>query len=690
MTSSLSSRSNSSLSSVSSEELPEVAVPEMSSLPVKLTKKMVRKRIASESSGSSGDKNASALACLNETLPSESESEWVIDEEIGESSSDFSEVDDPAPRDFSVVTFKNVLNNDGSSSIGKQPGNWEAHSHDWHAAAASASIKLERQSSPSTQESRSIKETPSNASKDPLSNSTPDLKNRSTTERTVMCWDKTDPNSSFHTDVRFSNSNTAQNISEGVRPRRKRRPRLQLSMRICKEMVLEMMSKTNKSWCWPFYRPIYKGAKGAGTGNIFDRPIYLSEIKTKIMDREYTEAEDFVKDMKTLLENFLGHFPADHDFHKNAKKLQEMFEKGYRKLKELDKNSRSSNRRSRVRELKNRAFENQLISTLIARHPALHKHKQEEKGFSTNVASVDNIGKGNHSSATRPETNNVPPEKVESNRKSIKLETPECKRSSTTTSQSAVPSSIASQNLHSGDSRGTIPDKRNCNDASTPISVQNGTVPKRRIDTQSVSDSISKKIKATTQSVSMAQNEATFPIAEPTPTTHPCDSNQVGQGLVSELDFKINLDDKASLKNFGCQWLMIALKVITPISSISERIGLILGQHINQLQESKLRELEPEKLSAVAECILECLFPSGCQTNVQVTDEVLNQCSTVMDETRNQWLKMQSLLSAAQTSTCEAMVQMQKMQEHGIKTFQRLYESRSRVQEPSEPSSNSK
>ncbi|ODM93926.1 Protein A36 [Orchesella cincta] len=540
------SKSNrSSLSSVSSEEFLEGAAPNTSSsgsivsppvspsfsVPVS-SPEMVRKRIMSDSS-TSNSRSASALACHDETVPSESDGDLMIDEVDEESSSGSEEEDSNLPDTSNLAKLSHLLDN-ANRERRKEAEAWElAHRNGFMELMLRLRLK-ERDISPPRYPNfqKIIQGTPSNPNSDPLGISSPlDLKQRPVTERQVLSWAGNCPNLGFA--VRAASS-IQQKVAATTE--QQQRPRI---------------------WFQPFYKP-FKGI--AGTAFDFPQPIYLSEVKAKVMDRNYAKAEEFVKDMKTLI--------------------------SIASLRFL-----------------------QLLRITASSGKEDHHHTYD---------------------TSRSESSSILPRKDESVINSV-------------------------EHL-----------KPNRHRRSTPHAVQNGIGPKRRIECQNKTPS------PTTKS-------ATVPN---TPQPYCSNQSEQGQSLSAEDAKKINLlDDKIAVKHFGCRWLMDAVKAFSDSPSFTEGITRILGQSLDHFQESQLWDIESEKLSAVGEYVLESIFPSSRRRNSQVNEEVLSHCSTVMEETRTQWLRMQELLSVAQTSTCEAMVQMQRMQEHGIKTFQSLYESRKFAQD---------
>ncbi|ODM96906.1 Bromodomain-containing protein 2 [Orchesella cincta] len=682
----------SSLSSVSSEEFLEGAAPNTSSsgsivsppvspsfsVPVS-SPEMVRKRIMSDSS-TSNSRSASALACHDETVPSESDGDLMIDEVDEESSSGSEEEDSNLPDTSNLAKLSHLLDN-ANRERRKEAEAWEARPPEW---LHGVDVKIkERDISPPRYPNfqKIIQGTPSNPNSDPLGISSPlDLKQRPVTERQVLSWAGNCPNLGFA--VRAASSiqqKVAATTEQQQRPRRNRRPRLDISMKICKEIILELMSKTNKIWFQPFYKP-FKGI--AGTAFDFPQPIYLSEVKAKVMDRNYAKAEEFVKDMKTLISNFLNQYPEDHEKRINVLKLQEIFEKGHKKLKKLDKtsgNQRRTNRRDRQTRTYNNAFVNKQAADIQAKM-ALHIKIPPTATITASSGKEDH----HHTYDTsRSESSSILPRKDESVINSVG--TPETKQASPVSNLSTV-SASTTISPNSGGSRDTNLDKQlngtNGNtSSSTPHAVQNGIGPKRRIEVQSVSDSITKKIK-TAQCVSVStsvQNKMPSPTTKSTtvpntPQPYCSIQSEQGQSLSAEDAKKINLlDDKIAVKHFGCRWLMDAVKAFSDSPSFTEGITRILGQSLDHFQESQLWDIESEKLSAVGEYVLESMFPSSRRRNIKLMRR--------WKKLENPMVKNAGTAFCCSTSTCEAMVQMQRMQEHGIKTFQSLYESRKFAQD---------
>ncbi|XP_032384391.1 bromodomain-containing protein 4 isoform X3 [Etheostoma spectabile] len=100
-------------------------------------------------------------------------------------------------------------------------------------------------------------------------------------------------------------------------------PKRQEQLRFCSRLVREMLSKKHVAYAWPFYKPV--DAKALGLHDYHDiikHPMDLSNIKKKLDNRQYRDAQEFAADVRLMFSNCYKYNPPDHDVVGMARNLQ--------------------------------------------------------------------------------------------------------------------------------------------------------------------------------------------------------------------------------------------------------------------------------------------------------------------------------------------------------------------------------
>ncbi|KAM6941308.1 bromodomain-containing protein 4-like isoform 1-T2 [Lycodopsis pacificus] len=107
----------------------------------------------------------------------------------------------------------------------------------------------------------------------------------------------------------------------------------QEQLRYCVRLVREMLSKKHVGYAWPFYKPVNVKALGLHDyHDIIKHPMDLSNIKKKLDNRQYRDAQEFAADVRLMLSNCYKYNPPDHDVVGMARKLQDVFEMRFAKM----------------------------------------------------------------------------------------------------------------------------------------------------------------------------------------------------------------------------------------------------------------------------------------------------------------------------------------------------------------------
>uniref|UniRef100_A0A8C9WU79 Bromodomain containing 4 n=2 Tax=Sander lucioperca TaxID=283035 RepID=A0A8C9WU79_SANLU len=110
-------------------------------------------------------------------------------------------------------------------------------------------------------------------------------------------------------------------------------PKRQEQLRFCSRLVREMLSKKHVAYAWPFYKPV--DAKALGLHDYHDiikHPMDLSNIKKKLDNRQYRDAQEFAADVRLMFSNCYKYNPPDHDVVGMARNLQDVFEMRFAKM----------------------------------------------------------------------------------------------------------------------------------------------------------------------------------------------------------------------------------------------------------------------------------------------------------------------------------------------------------------------
>ncbi|KAK3575282.1 hypothetical protein QTP86_023402 [Hemibagrus guttatus] len=112
-----------------------------------------------------------------------------------------------------------------------------------------------------------------------------------------------------------------------------RRAKLSERLRYCSGILKEMFAKRHSAYAWPFYEPVDAVALGLHDyHDIIHQPMDLGTIKKKMDNREYTDALEFVADVRLMFSNCYKYNPPNHEVVAMARKLQEVFESRFAKI----------------------------------------------------------------------------------------------------------------------------------------------------------------------------------------------------------------------------------------------------------------------------------------------------------------------------------------------------------------------
>ncbi|XP_058258798.1 bromodomain testis-specific protein isoform X2 [Hemibagrus wyckioides] len=112
-----------------------------------------------------------------------------------------------------------------------------------------------------------------------------------------------------------------------------RRAKLSERLRYCSGILKEMFAKRHSAYAWPFYEPVDAVALGLHDyHDIIHQPMDLGTIKKKMDNREYTDALQFVADVRLMFSNCYKYNPPNHEVVAMARKLQEVFESRFAKI----------------------------------------------------------------------------------------------------------------------------------------------------------------------------------------------------------------------------------------------------------------------------------------------------------------------------------------------------------------------
>jgi len=113
----------------------------------------------------------------------------------------------------------------------------------------------------------------------------------------------------------------------------KKRSKLSEQMKYCNGILKELFSKKHMSYAWPFYKPVdVEGLRLHDYFDIIKHPMDLGTVKTKMDNREYSNANEFASDIRLIFTNCYKYNPPDHDVVSMARKLQDVFEFRFAKM----------------------------------------------------------------------------------------------------------------------------------------------------------------------------------------------------------------------------------------------------------------------------------------------------------------------------------------------------------------------
>uniref|UniRef100_A0A8C2YYW4 Bromodomain containing 4 n=2 Tax=Cyclopterus lumpus TaxID=8103 RepID=A0A8C2YYW4_CYCLU len=107
----------------------------------------------------------------------------------------------------------------------------------------------------------------------------------------------------------------------------------QEQLRYCARLVREMLSKKHVGYAWPFYKPVdAKALSLHDYHDIIKNPMDLSNVKKKLDNRQYRDAQEFAAEVRLMFSNCYKYNPPDHDVVGMARKLQDVFEMRFAKM----------------------------------------------------------------------------------------------------------------------------------------------------------------------------------------------------------------------------------------------------------------------------------------------------------------------------------------------------------------------
>lgn len=126
-------------------------------------------------------------------------------------------------------------------------------------------------------------------------------------------------------------------------PQHTAKPKEKLSeqLKYCNDILKDLLSKKHSShhilqgYAWPFYKPVDAQLLDLHDYHeVVKNPMDLGTVKAKMDNREYSNAEDFAADVRTIFLNCYKYNPPGHDVVAMARKLQDVFEMKFAKLPE--------------------------------------------------------------------------------------------------------------------------------------------------------------------------------------------------------------------------------------------------------------------------------------------------------------------------------------------------------------------
>ncbi|SPP73557.1 bromodomain-containing protein 2 [Drosophila guanche] len=122
-------------------------------------------------------------------------------------------------------------------------------------------------------------------------------------------------------------------MAEYNRDRHRRRNRRHNSeifqgAKACKAIIRKLFSSEYKPLAWVFYDPIEAAFLGLHDYHtIVQKPMHLRYIRNRLNKGDYTNAEDFERDVRQIFNNTYLYTPPNHVCHQMAKKLEGIFDK---------------------------------------------------------------------------------------------------------------------------------------------------------------------------------------------------------------------------------------------------------------------------------------------------------------------------------------------------------------------------
>ncbi|XP_063912894.1 bromodomain-containing protein 3-like isoform X4 [Zophobas morio] len=117
-------------------------------------------------------------------------------------------------------------------------------------------------------------------------------------------------------------------------PAHKPKEKLSESLKSCNEILKELFCRKHSSYAWPFYKPVDAELLGLHDYHeIIKKPMDLGTVKQKMDNREYRNAQEFAADVRLIFTNCYKYNPSDHDVVAMARKLQDVFEVNFAKIR---------------------------------------------------------------------------------------------------------------------------------------------------------------------------------------------------------------------------------------------------------------------------------------------------------------------------------------------------------------------
>eukprot|EP00039_Didymoeca_costata_P018465 m.333550 g.333550 ORF g.333550 m.333550 type:complete len:922 (+) comp17171_c0_seq1:156-2921(+) len=119
---------------------------------------------------------------------------------------------------------------------------------------------------------------------------------------------------------------------------KKKKSTLSPRMKFCQAIIRELCGKKHEEYAWPFYKPVDFVALGLHDyPTIIKKPMDLETAKKNLDDNTYSNADEFLADIRLIFRNCYKYNPPDHDVVAKGKKLEQAFEFFLRKMpEELD------------------------------------------------------------------------------------------------------------------------------------------------------------------------------------------------------------------------------------------------------------------------------------------------------------------------------------------------------------------